>query len=277
VLIHVLHISMVMTETEYTISKITDISKKEIRNRKRKTSSLVSVLSCFGMVMLLLSLSSSSSLFLSSNLLRRSKSISRSSSQYYSSTSIFANSLVLNNNSYNKKYNYCYNDIKSSKTTSQCTNGKLGPLSKYHFPSVSVPLRTISRLLSSTTATTSEASETTKMETELDTTKTITNMSSDTLIQEQQQNNDDVIVTTTVEVLGNENDFIKPDRDERQYRWIKLSNNLQVLLVSTSESSTSSSDNTNTRTGMEAASVHVQAGHMDDTIPGLARTYRRID
>jgi hypothetical protein len=28
--------------------------------------------------------------------------------------------------------------------------------------------------------------------------------------------------------------------------------------------------------GVEAASVHVQAGHFDDTIPGLARKFRFV-
>ena len=63
-------------------------------------------------------------------------------------------------------------------------------------------------------------------------------------------------------ILADSGDFVKPQRDLRQYRAIILPNNLQVLLVS---------DQMETgQVGVEAASVHVQAGHMDDTIPGLA-------
>ena len=64
-------------------------------------------------------------------------------------------------------------------------------------------------------------------------------------------------------VLADASDFVKPERDMREYRAIRLPNNLQVLLVS---------DNMERgQVGVEAASVHVQAGHMDDTIPGLAQ------
>jgi hypothetical protein len=64
-------------------------------------------------------------------------------------------------------------------------------------------------------------------------------------------------------VLADHADFITPERDPRKYRAIKLPNNLQVLLVC---------DEMTSGVGVEAASVHVQAGHFDDTIPGLART-----
>jgi len=54
-------------------------------------------------------------------------------------------------------------------------------------------------------------------------------------------------------VLANDADFIKPELDTRQYRSIRLpSSNLQVLLVSDSE------------TDIEAASVHIRAGHFND-------------
>lgn len=68
------------------------------------------------------------------------------------------------------------------------------------------------------------------------------------------------------EILADAKDFIKPDRDLHEYRHIKLHNNLQVLLVSTA----SASDEEEKSAKVEAASVHVQAGHFDDTIPGLA-------
>jgi insulysin len=64
-------------------------------------------------------------------------------------------------------------------------------------------------------------------------------------------------------VLNDDADFVRPDRDLRSYRFIQLPNNLRCLLVC---------DNMKNGVGVEAASVHVQAGHFDDTIPGLART-----
>lgn len=66
-------------------------------------------------------------------------------------------------------------------------------------------------------------------------------------------------------ILVDHSDFITPERDPRKYRAIQLSNNLQVLLVC---------DEMSAGVGVEAASVHVQAGHFDDTIPGLARKLR---
>lgn len=69
-------------------------------------------------------------------------------------------------------------------------------------------------------------------------------------------------------ILADEKDFIKPDRDQYEYRCIRLPNNLQVLLVSTA--CTNAVDDSDVSTRVEAASVHVQAGHFDDTIAGLA-------
>jgi hypothetical protein len=82
-------------------------------------------------------------------------------------------------------------------------------------------------------------------------------------------------------ILADAADFIKPERDLRQYRRIVLPNNLQCLLVSNSNSDTSTEDsdeddndgdddNSDGKVGIEAAAVHVQAGHMDDSLPGLA-------
>ena len=68
--------------------------------------------------------------------------------------------------------------------------------------------------------------------------------------------------TSSSRILADWDTFVKPERDPRKYRVVVLSNNLQVLLVS---------DEMSSGIGVEAASVHVQAGHMDDTIPGLAR------
>jgi hypothetical protein len=68
----------------------------------------------------------------------------------------------------------------------------------------------------------------------------------------------------TTRILADWDAFIKPERDPRKYRVLVLSNNLQVLLVC---------DEMTSGIGVEAASVHVQAGHFDDTIPGLARKF----
>ena len=81
--------------------------------------------------------------------------------------------------------------------------------------------------------------------------------------------------TTTTQLLADDKDFIKPDPDLRQYRWVKLANNLQVLLVSTTETTSTDGDEDASGEGVshvEAAAVHVQAGHFDDTIPGVSRT-----
>ena len=77
------------------------------------------------------------------------------------------------------------------------------------------------------------------------------------------------------EILTDAPSFIKPDRDMSQYRWIKLENNLQVLLVSTAPDKTDSNEE-NSGAKVEAASVHVQAGHFDDTIPGLAHFHEHM-
>ena len=68
--------------------------------------------------------------------------------------------------------------------------------------------------------------------------------------------------STGTVILTDDAEFVRPDRDLRSYRFIQLANNLRCLLVC---------DNMQSGVGIEAASVHVQAGHFDDTIPGLAR------
>jgi hypothetical protein len=73
----------------------------------------------------------------------------------------------------------------------------------------------------------------------------------------------DVWTSSTSTIITDDIDFIRPDRDLRSYRYIRLSNNLYCLLIC---------DNMQSGVGIEAASIHVQAGHFDDTIPGLART-----
>ena len=70
-------------------------------------------------------------------------------------------------------------------------------------------------------------------------------------------------------VIADDNDFVKPDPDLRKYRWIQLPNNLQALLVST----TDTTDGKEEQSHVEAAAVHVQAGHFDDTIPGVSAAY----
>ena len=73
-------------------------------------------------------------------------------------------------------------------------------------------------------------------------------------------------------ILADDGDFIKPDRDPREYRIIKLKNNLQALLVSTATATSEDDDSAN----VEAASMHIQAGHFDDTLPGLAHFYEHM-
>ena len=68
--------------------------------------------------------------------------------------------------------------------------------------------------------------------------------------------------SSTTRILADWDAFVKPERDPRKYRVLVLPNNLQVMLVS---------DEMTSGVGVEAASVHVQAGHFDDTILGLAR------
>jgi hypothetical protein len=72
--------------------------------------------------------------------------------------------------------------------------------------------------------------------------------------------------TSATKILASEQTFLKPDRDNRQYRYIQLPNNLKVLLVS----------NPGSGSQVEAASIHVQAGHFDDTIPGLAHFHEHM-
>ena len=61
--------------------------------------------------------------------------------------------------------------------------------------------------------------------------------------------------------LAHDIDFIKSPLDRRQYKCIQLPNKLQVLLVSDPD------------TDIEAASMHIKAGHFDDPIdrPGLGK------
>ena len=61
-------------------------------------------------------------------------------------------------------------------------------------------------------------------------------------------------------IINDDPDFIKPEPDQRKYRAIRLSNGLKCLLVSSPEPD------------VEAAAVHVKAGHMDDppNRPGIA-------
>lgn len=70
----------------------------------------------------------------------------------------------------------------------------------------------------------------------------------------------------TTLILHDDPDFIKPEPDSRQYRAIQLPNGLKCLLVSSPESD------------VEAAAVHVQAGHMDDppNRPGLAHFHEHM-
>lgn len=73
--------------------------------------------------------------------------------------------------------------------------------------------------------------------------------------------------SSSSKVLAQDDDFIKPSLDKRQYRSITLPhNNLQVLLVS------------DPQTDVEAGAVHIKAGHFDDPIhrPGLAHFHEHM-
>jgi insulysin len=65
-------------------------------------------------------------------------------------------------------------------------------------------------------------------------------------------------------ILANDEEFIKPLPDKRQYRAILLPNGLRALLVSSPQ------------TDVEAAALHVQAGHFDDLRPGLAHFHEHM-
>ena len=60
--------------------------------------------------------------------------------------------------------------------------------------------------------------------------------------------------TTTTKILATDEEFVKSLPDKRTYRAIKLPNKLTVLLAS------------DPTTDVEAASVHVRAGHFDDPV-----------
>jgi len=60
--------------------------------------------------------------------------------------------------------------------------------------------------------------------------------------------------TTTTKILATDEEFVKSLPDKRTYRAITLSNKLTVLLAS------------DPSTDVEAASVHVRAGHFDDPV-----------
>jgi len=86
-------------------------------------------------------------------------------------------------------------------------------------------------------------------------------------------------------ILVNDDEFTKPDLDMREYRIIQLKNNLQALIVSTSKTTTSAAtggeeeeegDDDSSSSYVEAASMHIQAGHFDDPIPGLAHFYEHM-
>jgi len=77
-------------------------------------------------------------------------------------------------------------------------------------------------------------------------------------------------------ILADADEFIKPDRDTRDYRIVKLKNNLQALIVSTAKAASSDDEDEDESARVEAASMHIQAGHFDDTLPGLAHFYEHL-
>lgn len=94
-----------------------------------------------------------------------------------------------------------------------------------------------------------------------------------TILQEEEEDGDfpSAIITNDsgrTLILADDPDFIKPERDMRQYRVIILPNNLKVMLISDQLQQG--------EVGVEAASVHVQAGHFDDTVKGLAHFHEHM-
>jgi hypothetical protein len=69
-------------------------------------------------------------------------------------------------------------------------------------------------------------------------------------------------------IVADDDVFVKPERDSRLYRLLRLSNQLQVMLVS---DQLATGD-----IGLEAGSIHVQSGHFDDTVPGLAHFHEHL-
>jgi len=72
-------------------------------------------------------------------------------------------------------------------------------------------------------------------------------------------------------LLADSDAFVKPELDDRKYRCIVLPNNLKALLVSTADVAGASEGSQS-----EGAAIHVQAGQMDDTIPGLAHFHEHM-
>ena len=75
------------------------------------------------------------------------------------------------------------------------------------------------------------------------------------------------ITESGTKILADAPEFTKPDRDLHDYRIIQLPNNLKAMLISTAAAGSSAEEKS---AKVEAASVHVHAGHFDDTIAGLA-------
>jgi insulysin len=121
--------------------------------------------------------------------------------------------------------------------------------------SSSTPLPTIEE--SSSSAPSSSASSASKWPKRPSTWKTNDNQDNDSNDNNNNRQNQQQTIVL-------EDHFVTPERDPRSYRLIRLSNNLIALLVS---------DGMTEGVGIEAASVHVKAGHFDDTVPGLARTF----
>jgi insulysin len=76
----------------------------------------------------------------------------------------------------------------------------------------------------------------------------------------------DVVTSSNVVILADDDSFVKSLPDKRHYRALTLSNSLTVLLASDPSAD------------VEAASVHVRAGHFDDPIhrPGLAHFHEHM-
>ena len=72
--------------------------------------------------------------------------------------------------------------------------------------------------------------------------------------------------SSKTKIIAEDDEFIKPDLDTRQYRAITLANNLTCLLVS------------DPLTDVEAGSIHINSGHFQDPAhrPGLAHFHEHM-
>ena len=95
-------------------------------------------------------------------------------------------------------------------------------------------------------------------------------LSSTAPVEEAELVDTEIVVSSKSEsktkIIAEDDEFIKPDLDTRQYRAITLANNLTCLLVS------------DPLTDVEAGSIHINSGHFQDPAhrPGLAHFHEHM-